>query len=88
MLGITSTAGRIVLGVAAVGLFFAATGWVIHKLVTRSSLNQKIYSRTNLLQYGIFQFFAITILVGLPAKMLLRLLFRIKYVLVSPWFNI
>ena len=69
-------------------LFYAAAGWAIHKLVTRSALNRKIYERTSLLQYGMFQFFAITILAGLPAKMLLRLLFRIKYVLVTPWFNI
>jgi hypothetical protein len=40
------------------------------------------------LQYLTFQFFAITILVGLPAKMLLKLLFRVKYVLITPWFNI
>jgi hypothetical protein len=88
MLGITSTLGKIVLGLIAVALFYAATGWLIHKLVTRSSLDKKIFQRTNLLQYGIFQFFAITILAGLPAKMLLRLLFRIKYVLITPWFNI
>ncbi len=88
MLGITSTWGKIVLGLIAVALFYAVTGWLIHKLVTRSGLNRKIYRRTNLLQYGVFQFFAITILAGLPAKMLLRLLFRIKYVLITPWFNI
>ena len=51
-------------------------------------LNRKIYERTSLLQYGTFQFFAITILAGLPAKMLLRLLFRVKYVLITPWLNI
>ncbi len=51
-------------------------------------LNRKIYERTNLLQYLTFQFFAITILAGLPAKMLLRLVFRIKYVLITPWFNV
>lgn len=75
-------------GVVAIGLFYAVTGWGIHKLVTRTKFDRKIYSRTNLLQYLTFQFFAITILVGLPAKMLLRLLFNIKYVLITPWFNI
>jgi hypothetical protein len=77
-----------ILGIIAIVIFYAASGWAIHKLVTRSPLNRKIYERTNLLQYLTFQFFAITILVGLPAKMLLRLLFRIKYVLVTPWLNI
>lgn len=76
------------LGILAIGLFYAAAGWAIHKLVTRSPFDRKIFERTSLLQYLTFQFFAITILAGLPAKMLLRLLFRVKYVLVTPWFNI
>ena len=88
VIGITNVLGRIVLGVIVIAAFYAATGWAIHWLVTRSALNRKIYQRTSLLQYAIFQFFAITILAGLPAKMLLRLLFRIKYVLITPWFNV
>ena len=36
----------------------------------------------------VFQFFAITILWALPAKLLIRQIFRIKYVMVTPWFNI
>ena len=33
------------------------------------------------------QIFLVTML-SLPVKILIRLLFRIKYVMVSPWFNI
>ncbi len=86
--GIANPWGKAAVGLLAVGLFYAAAAWGIHKFVTRSALNRKIYQRTNLLQYVTFQFFAITILAGLPAKMLLRLLFRVKYVLITPWFNI
>ncbi len=86
--GITNRALAIAVGLAAIAAFFAVSGWAIHKLVTRSPLNKKLYERTSLVQYGIFQFFAITILAALPAKMLLRLLFRIKYVLITPWFNV
>jgi hypothetical protein len=86
--GITNDWGRAIIGIIAIGLFYAGSGWVIHKMVTRSALNQKIYARTNLLQYLTFQFFAITILVALPAKMVLRLVFRLKYVLVTPWLNV
>ncbi|MCP5120667.1 MAG: hypothetical protein GY953_58485 [bacterium] len=71
-----------------IGAFYGGCGWVIHKLVTRSEFDRKIFERTALLQYLTFQFFAITILVGLPAKMVLRLVFRIKYVLITPWFNV
>jgi hypothetical protein len=88
ILGIHNAFLGAIVGVIAIALFYAASGWAIHKLVTRSALNKKIYERTSLVQYLIFQFFAITILVALPAKMLLRLLFRIKYVLVTPWFNV
>lgn len=88
LFGITSDVGKALLGIVAIVVFYAAAGWVIHKLVTRTPLNRKIYERTSLLQYGTFQFFAITILAGLPAKMLLRLLFRVKYVLITPWVNI
>lgn len=88
MLGITSAWGRVVVGVIAIGLFYAVAGRIIHKLVTRSAVNKTIYERTNAVQYLVFQFFAITILAGLPAKMLLRLLFRIKYVLITPWLNV
>jgi hypothetical protein len=88
LFGITNAWLAAILGILAIGIFYAATGWGIHKLVTRSPLDKKIYERTSLVQYLTFQFFAITILVGLPAKMLLRLLFRIKYVLITPWFNV
>lgn len=88
IVGIHNAWGKAILGGLAIALFYAAAGWAIHKLVTRSSLNKKIFGRTSMVQYLTFQFFAITILVGLPAKMLLRLLFRIKYVLITPWFNV
>jgi hypothetical protein len=39
------------------------------------------------LQYGIMQLFLI-IMLALPVKILIRLLFRIKYIWVTPWFNI
>jgi len=76
------------LGIVFLGLFFAGAFWGIHWLVTRTPLDKKLFERTSLFQYLTFQFFAITILVALPAKMVLRLVFRIKYVLVTPWFNV
>ena len=48
----------------------------------------KILARTSLLQYLTFQFFAITVLLAFPIKLILRLVFTIKYVWVTPWFNI
>jgi hypothetical protein len=56
--------------------------------VRPSQFERKIFERTTLLQYSVFQFFAITVLVSMPVKLLIRQLFRIKYVMVTPWFNI
>jgi hypothetical protein len=88
LLGIHGAFGQFAIGMAALALFYAGAGWAIHKLVTRSEFDRRTYRLTSSLQYLTFQFFAITLLVGLPAKILLRLLFRIKYVLITPWFNL
>lgn len=41
----------------------------------------------SLLQYSIMMFFLLTML-ALPIKMLIRLMFNIKYVWITPWFNV
>jgi hypothetical protein len=75
-------------GLIVILLFYAVSGLVIHLLINRTKFHKKLFERTTLLQYSIFQFFAITVLVSMPVKLLLRQVFRIKYVLVTPWFNI
>ena len=76
------------IGALVVGGFFAFAGFITHKLIMRTEFDKKIFERTTFLQYAIFQFFAITVLWALPIKLLARQLFRIKYVMVTPWFNI
>jgi hypothetical protein len=49
---------------------------------------QKLLANTSLLQYLMFQFFAISVLMAMPVKLILRLVFTIKYVWVTPWFNV
>ena len=41
----------------------------------------------SVLQYVVMQIFLV-IMLSLPVKILVRLVFRIKYVWVTPWFNI
>jgi hypothetical protein len=48
----------------------------------------KLLANTSMLQYATFQFFAISVLLAMPVKLFLRLVFTIKYVWVTPWFNI
>ena len=57
-------------------------------MTTPSEFERKILARTSLLQYMTFQFFAITALLAMPVKLFLRLVFTIKYVWVTPWFNV
>ena len=85
--GIHTMLGKTVFGGLVVGVYFVAAGWLVHKVITLSEFNRKILARMSLLQYLTIQAFA-TMMLGLPAKMLLRLLFRIKYVWVTPWFNV
>ena len=85
--GIHTMMGKLLFGAAVVGAYFVAAGGLVHKVMTLSEFNRKILARMSLLQYLTIQAFA-TMMLGLPAKMLLRLVFRIKYVWVTPWFNI
>ena len=70
-----------------VGIYFVAAGIGMHKLITKTPFNRKIYARMSVLQYVVMQTFLI-IMLSLPVKILARHLFRIKYVWVTPWFNI
>ena len=57
-------------------------------MTTKDEFERKLLARTSLLQYLTFQFFAVTVLLALPVKLLLRLALTIKYVWVTPWFNV
>ncbi len=88
-LHITSMPGKLIFGAIIVGGFYIVGGLFFHWLMTRNDLDRKILARTSLLQYLTFQFFAITVLLAMPVKLLLRLLpIHIKYVWVTPWFNV
>ena len=74
-------------GAAAVGLYFVVFGWLTHKLFVWNDFNRKIYQQMTLVQYLTLQTFLL-VMWALPVKIILRLLFRIKYVMVTPFFNI
>jgi len=87
VLYITSKVGKAVLGFAVLGIYTVFAGWLIIKIMNWSEFNRKIYARMSLLQIAVTLFFGICML-SLPIKIFLRLVLRIKYVLVTPWFNI
>jgi hypothetical protein len=85
--GITGTVPTMLFGLAVVVLFLVLAALLVHKLMTWNDFNRKILDRMTLTQYIVMQVLLVTML-SLPAKMIARLVFRIKYVLVTPWFNI
>src|SRR5438045_8567664 len=85
--GIKDRVVKMIFGAIVLGLYGAAAGFGIHKLITLTAFSKKIYARMSLLQYVVMQTFLL-IMLALPVKILLRLVFRIKYVWVTPWFNV
>jgi hypothetical protein len=85
--GISGRIGKIIFGAIVVGLYCVAAAIGMHKLIVRTPFNRKIYARMSVLQYVVMQTFLV-IMLALPVKIMARLLFRIKYVWVTPWFNI
>ena len=85
LFGITSNLTKAIFGGIVVGGFYAAGGFIVHALFRR--YNPKDYKRMSLLQYSIMIFFVLS-MVALPLKMVLRLALNIKYVWITPWFNV
>ena len=87
LVGITNIWVKTVSGAIVIALYYGLAGWGIHKLFVLTEFNRRVYARMTLLQYLALQFFLTTMLL-LPTKILLRQLFRIKYIWLTPWFNI
>jgi len=95
-----SAPGKVIFGALVVGTFYIIGGLFFHWLMTvdfkrirlwppfvlfpKDPFEQKLLARTSLLQYLTFQFFAVSVLLALPIKLLLRLTLTIKYVWVIP----
>jgi len=85
LFGITSNLGKGIFGAIVVLGYFAVGGFAMTALFRRKM--PKDWSRMSLIQYQIMMFLMLTMM-ALPLKMLLRLLLNIKYVWITPWFNV
>ena len=100
---LTNSWGKGIFGLLVVGGFYFVGALFFHWLMTvdfkklslrpfnwfpKNAFESRLLARTSLLQYLTFQFFAVSVLLALPVKLFLRLVFTIKYVWVTPWFNI
>jgi len=83
--GITSNFGKGIFGAIMVGGYYLSGGFLVYSLFRRKM--GKDFQRMSLLQFSMMQFLLLT-MVALPIKMGLRLLWHIKYVWITPWFNV
>jgi hypothetical protein len=83
--GLTTQPLKGLFGLFAIGAYFVIGGMGLHTLFKR--YNPKDYKRMSFLQYNTMMFLML-LMVSLPVKMAVRLLFHIKYVWVTPWFNV
>ena len=85
LFGIVSNLGKIIFGAIVVGAYFVIGGLAVHTLFKK--YNPQNYRRMSFVQYNVMMVFMLLML-SLPVKILIRLLFHIKYVWVTPWFNV
>jgi hypothetical protein len=85
--GIKGRVTKIIFGAIVCGIYAAGAAIGIHKLMNLTPFARKIFKRMSLLQIATMQVFLI-IMLSLPIKIIARLVFRIKYVWVTPWFNV
>jgi hypothetical protein len=78
---------RGIFGIFPVGLYLILAAYLVHRICMLTEFSRRIYKRMTLLQIVTMQVFLVLML-SLPVKILLRLLFRIKYIWVTPWFSI
>jgi hypothetical protein len=83
--GIEGAWGKAIFGAVVVGGYFAAGWWVCDRLFRK--LAPEMVRKQNVAQYAT-TILLLLLMFALPVKIFLRLAFTIKYVWVTPWFNI
>jgi hypothetical protein len=78
---------RIIFGIFPIAAYFIVAAFLVHWICMRTEFSRKIYQRMSLVQLVTMYVFLVLML-SLPIKILLRLLFNIKYVWVTPWFSV
>jgi hypothetical protein len=87
LVGISGIWPAAIFGFFAVSAYMVVASYAVHRLCMATPFTRKIYARMSLLQIVIMNQLLVLML-SLPVKMAARLLFRIKYVWVTPWFSI
>ena len=78
---------RTIFGIFPIVLYFLLAGYAAYRAMNATEFARKIFRRMTLLQIITTDVFLVLML-ALPVKILLRLVFRVKYIWVTPWFSI
>ena len=74
-------------GIIPITLYFIISFYFLYWLSNLTDFSRKIYKRMSLLQVGT-TFIFLSLMISLPIKILLRLVFRVHYVWETPWFSV
>jgi len=78
---------RIIFGFFPIAIYFILAAYFVYRLMNGTDFARKIFRRMTLLQIVTTELLMVLML-ALPVKIIARLVFRIKYIWVTPWFSI
>jgi hypothetical protein len=78
---------RIIFGFFPIVIYFIVASYLVYLVMNSTNFAQRIFRRMTLLQI-VTTDLLLVLMMALPVKILLRLIFRIKYIWVTPWFSI
>jgi len=78
---------RAIFGIFPVTLYFIFSFYLLHWVANMTEFSRKVYKRMSILQ-SVTMLFFLSLMLSLPIKILLRLIFRVHYVWETPWFSV
>jgi len=78
---------RTIFGIFPIIFYFIVAGYLAYRAMNATEFARRIFRRMTLLQIVTTNVFLV-LMFSLPVKILLRLVFRVKYIWVTPWFSI
>src|SRR5260370_16587475 len=78
---------RVIFGFFPIAIYFILASYLVYLVMNSTSFAQRIFRRMTLLQI-ITTDLLLVLMLALPVKIMLRLVFRVKYISVTPWFII
>jgi Cytochrome b(C-terminal)/b6/petD len=76
-----------IFGIFPITIYMIVSFYFLHWLSSLTEFSRKIYKRMSILQ-TVTMFLFLSLMLSLPIKILLRLVFRVKYVWETPWFSV